>query len=110
MFRLNRTFYQFDDQGRPSDDPNLSALRERVPPILIRRRKHCVETEWPGRNDHNHFVMLTPAMEADYDDGKSNTVPVVPLSHHPVFRRMGTERHMGTESLSHPVAGCCPTA
>lgn len=71
MFRFNRPFYRFDDKGRPSDYQNLSALRERVQPILIRRRKHHVETEWPDRTDHNHFVKLTPAMQADYDEGKS---------------------------------------
>ncbi|MCF7674421.1 MAG: DEAD/DEAH box helicase [Akkermansiaceae bacterium] len=80
LFRFNRTFYQFDDKGRPSDYQNLSALRERVQPILIRRRKHHVETELPDRTDHNHFVKLTPAMQADYDECKIQVSQLVQIS------------------------------
>lgn len=70
LFRFNREFYQFDDKGRPAAYQNLATLRERVRPILLRRRKHQVETELPDRTDRNHFVRLTPAMQIDYDDRK----------------------------------------
>ncbi len=70
LFRFNRDFYQFDEKGRPADYQNLAALRERVRPILLRRRKHHVETELPDRTDRNHFVKLTAAMQADYDEVK----------------------------------------
>ena len=70
LFRFNRAFYHLDDRGRPADYQNLSGLRERIRPILLRRRKHQVETELPDRTDRNHFVKLTPAMAAEYDEYK----------------------------------------
>jgi superfamily II DNA or RNA helicase len=70
LFRFNREFYQFDEKGRPADYQNLAALRERVRPVLLRRRKHHVETELPDRTDRNHFVKLTRAMRLDYDEYK----------------------------------------
>ncbi len=67
LFRFNREFYQFDDKGRPAEYQNLATLRERVKPVLLRRRKHHVETELP---DRNHFVKLTKPMQAEYDEVK----------------------------------------
>jgi hypothetical protein len=66
LFRFNREYYQLDDRGRPAGYKNLDRLRERVRPILIRRRKADVETELPDRADRNHFVALTPAMRDEY--------------------------------------------
>jgi ERCC4-related helicase len=80
LFRFNRDFYQFDEKGRPSDYQNLAALRERVRPVLLRRRKHHVETELPERTDRNHFVQLTPAMRAEYEDYKQQVSQLVQRS------------------------------
>lgn len=80
LFRFNREFYQFDEKGRPSDYQNLAALRERVRPVLLRRRKHHVETELPERTDRNHFVTLTPAMRAEYEDYKQQVSKLVQRS------------------------------
>ena len=66
LFRFNREYYDLDDRGRPAGYKNLDKLRERVRPILIRRRKADVETELPDRTDHNHFVALTPSMRDEY--------------------------------------------
>ena len=66
LFRFNRDFYTFDDKGRPEGYQNLDKLRERVRPILLRRRKAEVETELPDRTDRNLFVPLTPAMRDEY--------------------------------------------
>ncbi len=70
LFRFNRDFYEFDEKGRPKDYKNLAALRERVRPVILRRRKHHVETELPARTDRNHFVKLTPAMREEYEEIK----------------------------------------
>jgi superfamily II DNA or RNA helicase len=80
LFRFNRDFYQFDEKGRPSEYQNLPALRERVKPVLLRRRKHHVETELPDRSDRNHFVKLTPAMQAEYDEVKLQVSQLVKKS------------------------------
>lgn len=70
LFRFNREYYSFDEKGRPAEYRNLEKLRQRISPLLLRRRKYQVETELPERTDHNHFVKLTTAMRADYDDYK----------------------------------------
>lgn len=65
-FRFNRDFYTFDENGRPEGYQNLALLRERVRPILLRRRKVEVETELPSRTDRNLFIPLTPDMQGEY--------------------------------------------
>jgi len=66
LFRFNREYYSFDDNGRPAGYQNLARLRDRVRPLLLRRRKAEVETELPDRTDRNLFVALTPAMRDEY--------------------------------------------
>lgn len=66
LFRFNREYYELDERGRPAGYKNLDKLRERVKPVLLRRRKAEVETELPDRTDHNHFITLTPSMRDEY--------------------------------------------
>ena len=66
LFRFNRDFYTFDDNGRPEGYKNLDQLRERIRPVLLRRRKVDVETELPSRTDRQLFVQLTPSMHDEY--------------------------------------------
>jgi SNF2 family DNA or RNA helicase len=80
LFRFNRDFYQFDEKGRPSEYKNLPALRERVKPVLLRRRKREVETELPDRSDRNHFVQLTPAMRGEYDEYKKSVSELLQIA------------------------------
>ncbi len=80
LFRFNREFYHFDEKGRPADYRNLPALRERVKPVLLRRRKHHVETELPDRSDRNHFVRLTQAMQTEYDEIKQSVADLIQRS------------------------------
>ncbi len=80
LFRFNREFYQLNEKGRPEEYKNLPALRERVSPVLLRRRKHHVETELPDRTDRNHFVKLTAAMRDEYDEYKKSASQLVQKS------------------------------
>ncbi|HEY5706815.1 MAG TPA: DEAD/DEAH box helicase [Terrimicrobiaceae bacterium] len=66
LFRFNREYYTFDDKGRPESYRNLDKLRDRVRPLILRRRKADVETELPDRTDRNLFVPLTPTMRDEY--------------------------------------------
>ncbi len=66
LFRFNREYYTFDDKGRPAGYKNLDRLRERVRPLILRRRKADVETELPDRTDRNLYVPLTPTMRDEY--------------------------------------------
>ena len=80
LFRFNREYYQLGERGRPEGYKNLDKLRERVRPILLRRRKVDVEPELPDRTDHNHFVALTPAMRDEYSCIKKQVGELVILS------------------------------
>ncbi len=81
LFRFNRDYYTFDDKGRPEDYKNLDRLRERVRPVLLRRRKADVETELPDRTDRTLFVPLTQAMRAEYSEYERQVAELVHKSH-----------------------------
>ena len=68
LFRFNREHYELDDKGRPQGYRNLTGLRRKVAPVLLRRRKAEVETELPDRTDKTLFVTLTKAMREEYAD------------------------------------------
>jgi hypothetical protein len=71
LFRFNRDFYQLDERGRPTDYKNLGQLRERVRPLMLRRRKQDVETELPGRTVKTYFVAMAEEQQIRYDEYKS---------------------------------------
>jgi superfamily II DNA/RNA helicase len=67
LFRFNRDYYILDDEkGKPQGYRNLQQLRKKIKPLLLRRRKHDVETELPDRSDENRFVKLTDGQASDY--------------------------------------------
>ena len=68
LFQFNRSFYELDERGRPVEYRNLTELRRRVEPVLLRRRKSDVETELPGRSVTNYFVPMAPEQAARYED------------------------------------------
>ena len=68
LFRFNRDFYELDERGRPVDYKNLAELRQRVAPIMLRRRKADVEAELPGRTVSNFFVPMADEQRARYTD------------------------------------------
>ena len=77
LFRFNREYYIFDDKGRPEAYKNLDKLRERVRPLILRRRKADVETELPDRTDRNLFVSLTPVMRDEYASHEKQVADLV---------------------------------
>jgi SNF2 domain-containing protein/helicase-like protein len=68
LFRFNRDFYRLDERGRPVDYQNLADLRERLRPLLLRRRKADVETQLPGRTVKNFFVPMAEEQKLRYED------------------------------------------
>ena len=83
LFRFNRDFYELDERGRPIDYKNLAELRERVAPVMLRRRKADVENgaarthgqdlfRPDGRGAEGALRRLSPARRAiDCDRRKS---------------------------------------
>jgi len=80
LFRFNREYYELDARGRPAGYKNLDKLRERVRPIMVRRRKADVETELPDRTDRTHLVKLTQAMRDEYAEINKQVAELVARS------------------------------
>jgi SNF2 family DNA or RNA helicase len=80
LFRFNREFYELDERGRPAEYRNLDLLRDRISPLLLRRRKADVETELPGRTDRNFFVSLSHRQLAAYQDHEIEVSSLVHLA------------------------------
>ena len=68
LFRFNREFYVLDERGRPADYKNLTALRERLAPVMLRRRKDEVEEQLPGRTVDTFFVAMAEEQRLRYAD------------------------------------------
>ncbi len=68
LFRFNRDYYIFDENGKPANYQNLDQMREKLRPIVLRRRKFEVETELPERTDETRFIELTTGQRAEHDD------------------------------------------
>ena len=82
LFRFNRDFYDLDDRGRPCGYKNLDRLHQRIEPYLLRRRKAEVETELPERTDRNHFVPLSGAQRATYEDHEAQVARLMQAAKH----------------------------
>jgi len=67
LFRFNRDHYTFDENGKPEGYRNLDRMREKLQPIMLRRRKHDVETELPERTDEIRFIDLTEGQRLEHD-------------------------------------------
>jgi len=68
LFRFNRDYYVLDERGRPVDYKNLDDLRQRLQPVMLRRRKQDVEEQLPGRTVTNYFVAMTTEQRLRYED------------------------------------------
>lgn len=68
LFRFNRDFYTLDQRGRPIDYKNLPELRQRLAPVMLRRRKDEVEDQLPERTVDTYFVTMTEEQRLRYQD------------------------------------------
>ncbi|MFT6240923.1 MAG: SNF2 family DNA or RNA helicase [Akkermansiaceae bacterium] len=68
LFRFNRDHYTFDETGKPEGYRNLDKMREKLQPVMLRRRKYDVETELPERTDEIRFVELTEGQRREHDE------------------------------------------
>jgi hypothetical protein len=80
LFRFNREFYQLNERGRPEEYQNLELLRERIRPLMLRRRKADVETELPARTDRNYFVTLSHQQLEAYRDHETVAARLVQIA------------------------------
>jgi SNF2 family DNA or RNA helicase len=59
------------------DYKNLAGLRERVRPLMLRRRKADVEKELPGRTVKNYFVAMAEEQKLRYEDYRSPATQLI---------------------------------
>jgi len=59
LFRFNREFYRFDENGKAIGYKNLDVLHKKLKPVLLRRLKTDVEGQLPERTVNNYFVPMS---------------------------------------------------
>jgi superfamily II DNA or RNA helicase len=92
LFRFNRDFYELDERGRPIDYKNLAELRERVAPVMLRRRKAEVERELPGRTVKNYFVPMSEEQKARDEDYRTPAARLIARAQSRPLRQQEFER------------------
>ncbi len=80
LFRFNREFYELDERGRPIGYKNLDELMRRLKPVMLRRRKHEVETELPGRTVTTYLVAMAEEQRLRYEDYKAQAARLVHIA------------------------------
>jgi hypothetical protein len=92
LFRFNRDFYELDERGRPIDYKNLAELRERVGPVMLRRRKAEVERELPGRTVKTYFVPMSEEQKARYEDYRAPAAQLIAQAQRRPLRQQEFDR------------------
>ena len=80
LFRFNRRFYDFDEDGKVRGLKNLRELHELVKPVMLRRRKDEISEQLPERIDNNYFVPMTPEQAKRYTDYESIVVRLAAIA------------------------------
>ena len=94
LFRFNREFYQFDERGRPAEFSNLAKLRDRVAPLMLRRRKAQVETELPERTDRQYLVPLGESQKDPYREHENQVARLVSIAQRRTLTQQESDKLM----------------
>jgi len=70
LWRFNEEFTTLDTGGRPTGYRNLDRLRERIAPVVLRRRKEEVLKDLPERIVSRLTVPMTPAQTGIHEDAE----------------------------------------
>ncbi len=68
LWRFNEAFTTLDPSGRPVGYRNLDRLRERIAPVVLRRRKEEVLEDLPERIVSRVTLPMTPEQAAIHED------------------------------------------
>lgn len=68
LWRFNRDFHEQNERGRVTGYKNLSRLRERIAPFVLRRRKEAVLDQLPPLTEQYRYVPLDPR-QAELEQG-----------------------------------------
>jgi hypothetical protein len=70
LWRFNEEFTTLDENGRPTGYRNLDRLRERIAPVVLRRRKEEVLKDLPERLVSRLCVPMTPEQAVIHADAE----------------------------------------
>jgi len=63
LWKFNLEFHQQSETGKITGYKNLSALRERIAPAVLRRRKEEILTQLPALTEQTRYTPLTTAQQ-----------------------------------------------
>ncbi len=63
LWKFNLEFHQQSETGKIVGYKNLSALRERIAPVVLRRRKEEILTQLPALTEQTRYTPLTAAQQ-----------------------------------------------
>ena len=79
LWRFNEEFTTLDGAGRPVGYRNLDRLRERIAPVVLRRRKEEVLKDLPARLVSRLTVPMTAEQQALHDDAEGTATRLLAI-------------------------------
>ena len=77
MWDFEQRYLARDAEGRLTGYQNLAEIRQRLAPIMLRRRKEDVLRELPPRVDNNLFVGMTPQQFDPHENYKKTIAEIL---------------------------------
>lgn len=94
LWRFNEEFTTLDDAGRPVGYRNLDRLRERIAPVVLRRRKEEVLKDLPARLVSRLTVPMTPEQQAIHEDAEGTATRLLAILRRRPLNPMEEQRLM----------------
>ncbi len=79
LWRFNEEFTTLDGSGRPTGYRNLDRLRERIAPVVLRRRKEEVLKDLPARLVSRRTVPMTPAQVDIHEEAEGSAARLLAI-------------------------------
>ncbi len=79
LWRFNEEFTTLDGSGKPSGYRNLDRLRERIAPVVLRRRKEEVLKDLPARLVSRRIVPMTPAQVDIHEEAEGSAARLLAI-------------------------------
>ena len=94
LWRYNLDFHDQNERGRITGYKNLSALRERIAPVVLRRRKEEVLLQLPPRIEQTRYTPLSPEQRELENGYRADAAKLLALAERRPLRKEEQERLM----------------